>query len=286
MKKFYLIIFLLLLKQSAYTQKKSLNLNDPNDNMTAYLKARGSLDSTEEVVFYDEGFIYALQPEQPIKLLFKFQMYNIARFISNDSGVAQLTREMLVYEDPKTGSIINNWYNPFIMDSVEVVHVWNDPVNVTLKKGRFSLDYTKMGDGRLCFNFDLPLFYPSVLKKTEWPENSRSDMYQAMEMFQFFVNEKDLNNEKIKNAICDISWTRISDFLPWMKMADKPGYLIFSSRGWKLKSGWNGLPEQLKNIVMEEHPEYIHAPNAYSSPNMTSWKYYKKMMDDRKKNNQ
>ncbi len=286
MKKNFLLIFLLFTEISGFAQKHTLNLEDTNDNMTAYLKARGSLDSTEEVVFYDEGLIYALQPEQPIKLLFKFQMYNIARFIPNDSGVTQLTREMLVYEDAKTGAILQNWYNPFTKDSVEVFHVWNDPVNVLLKKGRFTLDYIQMGDGRLCFNIDLPLFYPSALKKNDWPESSRSDMYQAMEMFQFFVNEKDLHNAKIKNAVCDISWTRISDFLPWMKMADKPGYLVFSSRGWKLKSGWNGLPQQVKDIVMVEHPEYQHAPNTFTSPNMTSWKYYKKMMDERKTINQ
>lgn len=258
-----------------------LDLNDAKDNMTAYLKARGSLDSAEEVVFYDEGYIYAIQPEQPIKLLFKFQMYNIARFIPNDSGVTQLTREMLVYEDPETGLILRNWYNPFIKDSVEVFHVWNDPVNVLLKKGRFSLDYVRMDAGRLCFNIDLPLFYPSALKKKDWPQNSRSDMYQAMEMFQFFVNEKELNNKKVKNATCDISWTRISDFLPWMRMGDKPGHLVFSSRGWKLKAGWDGLPQPIKDIVMQEHPEYRHAPDTYLSPNMTSWKYYKKIIEGR-----
>ncbi len=286
MKKMYPTLLILVFHISGFAQKNTLNLDDANDNMTAYLKARGSLDSADEVVFYDEGFIYALQPEQPIKLLFKFQMYNIARFIPNDSGVTQLTREMLVYEDAKTGAILHNWYNPFIKDSVEVFHVWNDPVNVLLKKGRFSLDYTRMDDGRLCFNIDLPLFYPSVLQKNEWPVNSRSNMYQAMEMFQFFVDEKDITNKKIKNAICDISWTRISDFLPWMKMADKPGYLVFSSRGWKLKSGWEGLPKQVKEIVMKEHPEYKHAPDTYTSPNMTSWKYYKQLMDERKNNNQ
>lgn len=283
MKKIILNLLLIAFVFTATAQKKVLDLNDVNDNMTAYLKARGSLDSTEEVVFYDEGYVYAIQPELPIKMLFRFQMYNIARFIPNDSGVTQLTREMLVYEDPETGLILRNWYNPFTKDSVEVFHVWNDPVNVLLKKGRFSVDYVRMDAGRICFNIDLPLFYPSALKKKDWPQNSRSDMYQAMEMFQFFVNEKDLNSKKVKNATCDISWTRISDFLPWMRMGDKPGHLVFSSRGWKLKAGWDGLPQQVKDIVMQEHPEYRHAPDTYMSPNMTSWKYFKKVMEDRNK---
>jgi hypothetical protein len=260
-------------------QRSKLQLDTPNENMKAYLKARGSLDSAEEVVFYDEGYIYIIQPEKPVKAAFKFQMYNIARFVSTDSGVTQLSREMLVYEDLTTGQVIDTWYNSITKDSVDVLHVWNDPVNAILKKGRFSVDYVRMDNGRICFNIDLPLFYPSPLKKKDWPESSRSDMYQAMEMFQFFVNERELLNKKKKNITCDISWTRISDFLPWMKMGDQPGYLIFSSRGWKLKDGWQSLPQPIKDLVMQEHPEYQHAPLSYTSPNMTSWKYYKKYME-------
>ena len=87
---------------------------------------------------------------------------------------------------------------------------------------------------------------------------------------------------KIKNAPCNIAWTRVCDFLPWMQMGDKPGYLLFSSRGWKLKGGWNDLPQIIKDFVITNAPEYQHAPSAYTKPNMTSWKYFKKMMEQKK----
>lgn len=279
MKKILFSIYLLLSCSISFAQKQKLDLSNSADNLQAYIKTRGSLDSSEEVVFYDEGYIYAMLPEQPIKQLFKFQMYNIARFIPNDSGYIQLTREMLVYEDAATGQILQRWYNPYIKDSVNVIPVWNDPVNAILENDGFSIDYMHMGKNQLCFYLDLPLFYPSPLKKKDWPLNSRSDMYQAAEMFQFFVNEKDLYNKKIKNAPCDIAWTRVCDFLPWMQMGDKPGYLLFSSRGWKLKDGWNDLPQNIKDFVLSNAPEYQHAPTVYTKPNMTSWKYFKKIME-------
>ena len=282
MKKIFLFLCTISVYSLSFSQKVKLDLARPEDNLKAYIKTRGSLDSNQDVVFYTEGYIYAVIPEQCTKKLFKFQMYNIARFIPNDSGCTQLTREMLVYEDAGTGEILHRWFNPFTNDTVDVLHLWNDPVNAILKTGRFAIDYMHMGANRLCFYFDLPLFYPSPLPKKDWPQNSRSDMYQSTEMFQFFVNEKDLNSKKIKNIGCDITWTRLCDFLPWMQMAGRPGYLLFNSRGYKVVDGWNGLPQNIKNFVLTNAPEYQYAPKIYTSPNMTSWKYFKKEMEKRK----
>jgi hypothetical protein len=92
-----------------------------------------------------------------------------------------------------------------------------------------------------------------------------------------------LNNKKISNATADVSWTRFSDFLPWMKMSSRPGNLLYQGRGYKLKNGYADLPEKIKSFVESNFPEYAHAPATFTSPNMTSWKYYKKVMEERKK---
>jgi hypothetical protein len=280
MKRFFLITVLIGFSSGLCSQK--LDLTRSEDLLTAYVKVRGSLDPKEETVVYDEGIIYAVIPNQPIKAVLKFQMYNIARFEKTDSGFQLITREMLAYEDVKSGEILNKWYNPFIKDTVEVLHVWNDPVNSRNNAKNFSIPFMKLSNGRLCFYIDVPLFYPSPLKKADWPANSRSDMYQAAELFQFFVKEKDIQNKKLKSAPFDIAWTRFSDFLPWMKMGDSPGYLMYSSRGSKLKGGWNDLPQNIKDFVLKTAPEYQHAPEKYVTPNMTSWKYFKKIMEERK----
>jgi Protein of unknown function (DUF1838) len=282
MKKLFLFAVITGFSTAVFSQK--LDLNKPEDALTAYVKMRGSLNPKEETVVYDEGIIYAVIPNQPIKALFKFQMYNIGRFEKTDSGYQLITREMLAYEDIKTGEILTNWYNPVIKDSVEVLHVWNDPVNSKNTARNFSIPMMKLANGRLCFYIDVPLYYPSPLKKADWPQNSRSDMYQAAELFQFFVSEKDIQNKKLMSVPFDIAWNRFSDFLPWMKMADSPGYLMYSSRGSKLKGGWNELPQNIKDFVLKTAPEYQHAPAAYVTPNMTSWKYFKKVMEGRKKN--
>jgi hypothetical protein len=277
-------ILLICLVSFGIATGQKLDLTRSADLLKAYVKVRGSLDPREETVVYDEGTIYAVIPNQPIRPIFKLQMYNIARFEQTDSGYNLITREMLAYEDLQTGEILKEWKNPFTGETVEVIHVWNDPVNSINKTNSFSIPWTKLDNGRICFHIDVPLYYPSPLRKADWPQSSRSDMYQAAELFQFFVSEKDLQNPKLKSVPFDISWVRFSDFLPWMKMADRPGYLMYSSRGTKLSGGFKALPENIRNFVMASNPEYAKAPEKYSTPNMTSWKYYKKVMEERKKN--
>ncbi len=286
MKQIFTLVWILLTAMTAWAQKKPLyNLDSAKDNMDAFVKLRASLDTKEEVVFYATGSIYGYDPEKPWKFLLDFEMYNIARVekMKGDSGWLLITREMLVYKDPKTGKILDKWKNPWTSEEVEVLHVWNDPVNQTFKYGSFLVPFQRMGGSRICLYNDVPLSYPSPLKKAEWPDNSRSDVYQGAEMFNFFCDEKDLQNKKLNNINVDISWTRFSDFLPWMRMGTRPGNLLYQSRGWKVKGGWNALPDDLKKFVLANKPEYAHAPATYERPNMTSWKYFKKVMEERKK---
>lgn len=279
-------ILSLLFATDCFSQSKSkkINLDSSSEALLNYIKVRGSLDSTEETVFYASGNIYSFIPEQRSRLLFTFEMYNIARFIKNDTGYTMLSREILIYKNPKTNEILHSWINPFTKDTVEVIPVWNDPVNAVLNKDEFGIDYIRMSKNRICIYADIPLLYPSPLKKADWPKNSRSDWYQGAELFQFFFNESDAAKKNSKNIPCDISWTRFSDFLPWMQMSAQPGYLMYQSRGYKLQNGWKDLPSYLKEFVIANKPEYAHAPEQYSKPNMTSWKYFKKIMEENGKN--
>ena len=52
-----------------------------------------------------------------------------------------------------------------------------------------------------------------------------------------------------------------------------------------MKNGYADLPQAIKDFVSKNFPEYEHAPATFTAPNMTSWKYYKKIMEERKKKN-
>ncbi len=264
---------------------QKLDLARPEDNLKAFIKMRASLVEGEETVYYWKGRIYSYLPAERSVPLFDLEAYNIARVVKVDGGYQMLTREVAVYRDLKTGKILERWYNPLIKDSVDVVQVWNDPVNQDLLlKGRFGewgVPWQPLGPGRVVMNSDIFLTYPSPLKKADFPDNSRSDTYQAAELFQFFIDEKDLTDPKKTNVYSEVSWARISDFLPWMRMADRPGSLVYHCRGSKLmgkgispSGSFELLPADLKAYVRKNQPVFTTAPLTKERDNMTSWKYF------------
>ncbi len=273
----------LLFLASYVSPAQKLDLAKPQDNLQAFIKMRASTVLGEETVYYWKGRIYSYIPGERSMPLFDLEAYNIARIVKVDGGYQMLTREVAVYRDLKTGKILERWYNPLIKDSVDVVQVWNDPVNQDLMlKSRFGdwgVPYAHLGKGRVVMNSDIFLTYPSPLKKADFPDNSRSDTYQAAELFQFFLDENQLLDPKTTNIYSEVSWARISDFLPWMRMADRPGNVVYHCRGNKLmgKGSFALLPADLQAYVRKNQPAFTSAPTTKERENMTSWKYFYEM---------
>ena len=269
---------------SATSNTKILDLNKPEDNLEAFMKMRASLKDGEETTYYWTGTIYSYIPGERSIPLFNLEACNIGKTIKVEDGYQFVTRETAIYRDLNTNKILSKWYNPWIKDSVDVVTCWNDPVNQQYmlkgKYGEWGVPFTKMGDGRVVMYSDIFLLYPSALKKAEFPENSRSDNYQAAELFQFFLDEKEIN-KNANSVYSEVGWTRISDYLPWLRMSDKPGNLVYQCRGYKLVGG-KILPADFQAFIQANQPQFLHAPEKYSTPNMTSWKYFKLLKEKNK----
>lgn len=184
-------------------------LENSENNLKAFVKTRASLDSNEHTVYYWEGTIYSYIKGEQSKPLFNLKACSVARAVPHKNGYYLLTREAGIYTDVETGKMTTKWYNPFISNRVEVLPVWNNPVNQNFvlksSRGEWLIDYALLGEDKVCFFTDIFLQYPSPVKKAEFPEYIQDDTYQAGEMFQFFVNKKDIANTKLKNIGCDIS---------------------------------------------------------------------------------
>jgi len=106
--------------------------------------------------------------------------------------------------------------------------------------------------------------------------------YQAIEMFGFFFREDELLGPS-DTATANVSWARASRWLPWMKMGDRVGYLLFSGYGGSVRA-WDSLPESLRREIDANYPAYKAPPPLDDSrPNETSWTVFKKWMDGKRK---
>src|SRR5207249_5778164 len=108
--------------------RMTLNLAEPRANMNAFVKTRASLDGSDVVTRF-AGEVFAWMPGGKSAHLFGIDGYNVARAVEVDGGFDLLTREAVFYLDPRSREVLRKWENPFTEEAVEVVHIWNDPVN-------------------------------------------------------------------------------------------------------------------------------------------------------------
>lgn len=238
-------------------------------------------------VYHWAGNVYSRVQGEPDRLLFKGEGMNIRTCVTvNDpkrgEGWRLVSRELMLYLDPKTGEVLRKWTNPWTDETVEVMHIANDPVN---QRAQFPIgaDGTPYKsnlrrEGRWIFQpFEAPLFYHNPLQGDY--QDYVGGKYHAMEIFDFAYDAEEMLNTKNKTAYPVISWVRISDWMPWMKMRGRQGQMVFNAMGNKLKS-FDELPAVLKDEIKANYPTYnAPPPGDDTRPNETTWTVFKKKID-------
>ncbi|RDH51883.1 hypothetical protein CBF18_04100, partial [Mastigocladus laminosus WC112] len=177
----------------------------------------------------------------------------------------------------ETEEILHRWDNPWTGETVPVMHVANNPVQGHFK-GKFP---AQVDDESTTFVFDIFPTYPNPLvENTKLAEYSPQPTYQAAELFKITVPTTDLFNLELPSVSqLRLSWDRIGQWLPWMKMGDRSGYLIYSAYGSKVK-GFDELPQLLKDEINTRVPLYKKAPKSFLDvEDMTSWLYFQQNLD-------
>ncbi|NCT82005.1 MAG: DUF1838 domain-containing protein [Comamonadaceae bacterium] len=263
----------------------ALDLNKPEDSYQAMLRVVGDLSG--KPVFKDwDATIFAQLPGEKARPILRTIGFNAGRLIKQPDGSYHwVTREVSFYVDLKTGQIIDSWANPFNGKTVKVVQVANDPVSnkfpvVEPGKPNMFAAFSKFevrGDVAW-MRWDVPLKYPNELKPADYPEESHGDTYIASEHFHFFVNTAEAQADKPTSTATHYSWFRTGPWLPWMKMGQAAGVLLYSGNGRKYDS-FEALPEQLREYTRKHYPKFMDAPTSFYQPNETSWSYYRKLRE-------
>lgn len=275
------------LASSSAFAAKPLDLATPEGGIEAFRKVQCSTVDKQPVVYYWVGETFSRVPGEPDKRLFRFEGMNVRQCVTvvdpvRGTGFRQVSREVLFYQDPVTGQILDEWKNPWSGETVKVLHIANDPVNFRapmFPKGAdgkpFKSDIQVMGD-QWWGTTTVPLFYKNPLAGDY--QDYVGGTYHATEMFNFFGSVSNLTSPKTTSADVSVAWSRLSDWLPWMKMRGRAGELYFNGAGVKLE-GISALPPGMRSAVEARFPTFLEAPPVDDQrPNETSWSYFKKML--------
>lgn len=261
--------------------RRSLDLDDAEDNFNALMKMRG--DTTgKDSTWWGTGSISSFVPGERSRRLFGFEMFSVSRFESYKEGYRLLHRELGVFRDPTTGKILNRWHNPFLDRKVDVLHRFTDPVNIefNLNSGRFRPPFPCIEHGDdIWFQFDLWFRRPSPITRQEFPLNVQSDIYEGGELYMWHVKRSDLENPETTSAPATCGWARIGQWEPFMEMGNRPGMLVYRLAAKKMMNGNDDLPEEIHQFAKTHHPKYLSSPEEYTTPNESQWTAFKKLAE-------
>lgn len=263
-------------------QNAKLDPNVAEDAVQIMRKLQCSTIDNKPAVYWWHGKAYSRKQGEKDVNVFNVEGMNIRACsqVTDENmgnGFHLVSREILLYTDAETGEVLKTWDNPWSGETVDVLHVANDPVNFKMyETGRDGTPYTWGGeigeDGTWWYRSTIPLWYPNPLGGEYQKEIGGT--YHATEMFNFFGRTDDLFDLGDDTAKVTVGWSRISDWLPWMEMNGREGSMYMHTAGRKLGS-YDELSDVMKNEIATNYPEYNTAPPAGDPrPNMTSWKYY------------
>ncbi len=264
----------------------SLDPNDPDDALTIGRKIGCSTVDGEPITYWWHGNAYSRRQGEKDRLLFKVEGMNVRACSTVEDeqrgkGYKLVSREILLYKDPQTGEVLSTWDNPWTGETVDVLHVANDPVNFSSYTiGRDGRPATWTGDilgHRWWSTTTFPLWYPNPLGGEYQKEIGGT--YHATEMFNFMGDVESLLDPETTTADVQVGWARMSDWLPWMMMNGREGVIYMHTAGRKLDS-FDQISDTMKAEIEQHYPEYT-APPPLDDPrrNETSWIYYQKIRD-------
>ncbi|ASK88872.1 DUF1838 family protein [Sphingorhabdus sp. SMR4y] len=267
---------------------RTLDPDTPEDALEIMKRTQCGEADGVPAVYHWSGKVYSRVAGEPDRHLFNGEGMNIRQCVRVEDpkrgvGYRQVSREVMFYLDPETNEVLRTWENPWSGETVNVMQIANDPVN-----GRPSYPYSADGkpftlptmqrQGKWLFlPMEVPLFYHNVLAGDY--QDYVGNKYHAMEIFDFAMLADEMLDTKNPTAYPTISWVRISDWMPWMKMRGRQGQMVFNAMGAKLKS-YDDLPKVIKDEIALNHPEYTAPPPGDDPrPNETTWTVFKKMID-------
>ena len=216
-----------------------------------------------------EGRAYSRVPGEKDRHIFNVMGINTRHCSSAEDeergqGYRSVSREVMVYMDPKTNEVLDTWENPWTGQTVKVLHVANDPVNMRAPS------YEKDKDGNpikmslrvygdiVASSSEVPLFYPNPLGGDY--QNYVGGTYHAMEIFNTFYPRRALLNGRTKDLPdAHLGWSRVAQWLPWMEMGSKPGLMVFNTTGFSTHDK-DEIPSRLMEVLEADYPEYLEPP--------------------------
>lgn len=273
-----------------------LDLLTGRGNQLAYARLQSDLDFGQQKYFWFKGYVMGHRPTERIQDLFGAQGFGVIRLNEREDGVIErICREVILYTDLRTNEVLEEWHNPYIDETVNVVHVDNDPYNYLIEeyfpappefggldkqkeppqRAPFILPWVQNGDW-LEMEIHIHLAYPNSLQPDKWPRESSGEIAQVSEFFAHHVKAEDMQNPDITSLDYRGTWNRITPWLPWMLMGQASGNCQYAAFMGTCDHPGDVLPRPVMDYVEKNLSKYFDAPEVFTPIGLSSLENYAK----------
>jgi Protein of unknown function (DUF1838) len=259
-----------------------LDMRTGAGNKLGYARIQGDLNFGKPKFFWFKGYGMAIEPNKKIENLMGTAGFGVIRLAPGPNGsIRRMCREVIIYTDLKTGEVLDQWKNPLTNETVKVVHVANDPFNYVIEdhfpqppkfgnlnqeappKIPFILPWYQHGD-QIAMEIHIHLLYPNALRPDKWVRESAGPMVQASEFFAHHLKAADLQNPKLTTVDYQGVWNRITPWLPWMLMGQRPGMMQYACFMGTTKNLEEVLDKRLLDYCEKHYKKYFDAPTEWT----------------------
>jgi hypothetical protein len=276
-----LILMILLATLAGAAGARQLDLARPEDVIRAEIRLDCSPDPAKPRLRWMTGQILARRQGEPDQRILDVQALNtsacqVFEDPKRGPGYRSVTREIMFYLDPATGRIIDTWKNPLTGETVDVIHMFNDPVNMAKPRFAYGEDGKPVSwEGRIVGGVAhiqrAKNFFRDSPMGGEY-QDYVGGKYSVLELSSIMIPVADWLDTDRTGPVRGMSvWSRIGPWLPWMKMAGREGYTALTST-WFTAADLSEVPEPLRSTVLSRYPAFATAPPLDDArPSVNSW---------------
>lgn len=280
------------IKQQLPPDYGTLKYSDNYWNRDALARIQGDLEFGKQKFGWYRGTVIGVKPGEKNRNLVGFEGFSFARLRDAGNGVYEkLLREVGFYTDLQTGEVLEEWHNPYIDETVKVVHIANDPFNYRISAfypkppsyGGLNavetpdvpmiLPWTEVGNNKVMLQSGIHLYYRNALQPDKWPRESSGEMNRVSELFNYVFDREDLANPDITGLQFSGAWNRITPWLPWMLMGQTEGHAHYDCI-MGCYDNMDMVSPQVMAYAKKNYPLYFDAPTEWKEPSWSSLEHY------------
>jgi len=249
----------------SFAGEPSVDLTDPDQLLTAFMRLSGSLDD-RLVIWWMDGMRYGVV-DAHAKLLFGMKVGMFQRFFRMPDGSFKIAMfELTYYTDLDTGELLETFANPYTGETNKVQHVRLGPeIRFQTATGLARPDNSMVRAyasnlGPALVHGDHVWIPLDVEATIQFPKSTAPSIvlnhYTTVHGLL-----SDALNPTLNSAPCELNFQNVLKWEPFFRMGDHPGHMMSRAAGRKLES-IDDLPADYVAMAERMHGKYIADPVA------------------------